>query len=64
MWLDKVKEKLASDRYSTVGEFVRDVNLIFQNCAQLNKDNCYGKMGQKLHSVFEENFKNVFGIEQ
>ncbi|XP_058875382.1 nuclear body protein SP140-like protein isoform X3 [Acipenser ruthenus] len=64
MWLDKVKEKLASDRYSTVGEFVRDVNLIFQNCAQLHKDNRYGKMGQKLHSVFEENFKNVFGIEQ
>ncbi|XP_058876227.1 nuclear body protein SP140-like protein isoform X2 [Acipenser ruthenus] len=64
MWLDKVKEKLASDRYSTVGEFVRDVNLIFQNCAQLHKDNRYGRMGQKLHSVFEENFKNVFGIEQ
>ncbi|XP_058876229.1 nuclear body protein SP140-like protein isoform X4 [Acipenser ruthenus] len=27
-------------------------------------DNRYGRMGQKLHSVFEENFKNVFGIEQ
>uniref|UniRef100_W5N196 SP110 nuclear body protein, tandem duplicate 1 n=1 Tax=Lepisosteus oculatus TaxID=7918 RepID=W5N196_LEPOC len=37
MWLDKVKEKLLQQKYQQVGQFVRDVRLIFQNCVQYNK---------------------------
>ncbi|XP_053493706.1 sp110 nuclear body protein-like isoform X3 [Ictalurus furcatus] len=37
MWLDKVRTKLLDHEYSTVGEFVCDINLIFKNCQALNK---------------------------
>lgn len=36
MWIDKIIKRLRGE-YSTVGEFVADVRLIFQNCSTFNK---------------------------
>ncbi|MBN3302447.1 SP14L protein, partial [Amia calva] len=62
MWLDKVSEKLLDGQYSTVSAFVRDIELIFHNCAQFNQDNQYGQMGVGLSDLFRAEFKKVFGV--
>ncbi|MCI4395315.1 hypothetical protein PGIGA_G00178870 [Pangasianodon gigas] len=63
MWLDKVKTKLQDNKYRTVGEFVRDINLIFKNCQTLNSDNEFGKMGARLNKIFEREFQTIFKIQ-
>ncbi|KAF5905977.1 nuclear body protein [Clarias magur] len=37
IWLDKVKIKLQKNEYRTVGQFVNDINLIFNKCRTVNK---------------------------
>ncbi|KAK2864776.1 hypothetical protein Q7C36_003930 [Tachysurus vachellii] len=63
MWLDRVKTKLQKKEYKTVGEFVGDVRLIFQNCRMFNKDNEFGKMGARLNKMFDREFLTIFKIQ-
>ncbi|GAA6066159.1 nuclear body protein SP140-like protein, partial [Tachysurus ichikawai] len=63
MWLDRVKTKLQKKEYKTVGEFVGDVRLIFQNCRMFNKDNEFGKMGARLYKMFDREFLTIFKIQ-
>ncbi|KAK1785608.1 hypothetical protein P4O66_018973, partial [Electrophorus voltai] len=37
MWLDRVKDKLHSQKYETLRHFVSDISLIFQNCTTVNR---------------------------
>uniref|UniRef100_A0AAY5EXV8 SP110 nuclear body protein, tandem duplicate 1 n=1 Tax=Electrophorus electricus TaxID=8005 RepID=A0AAY5EXV8_ELEEL len=37
MWLDRVKDKLHSQKYETLRHFVSDISLIFQNCNTFNR---------------------------
>ncbi|KAF5905975.1 nuclear body protein [Clarias magur] len=37
MWLDRVRAKLQKNEYRTVGQFVHDIDLIFNNCRTFNK---------------------------
>nr|XP_015215125.1 PREDICTED: nuclear body protein SP140-like protein isoform X2 [Lepisosteus oculatus] len=62
-WLDQVKKGLLQQKYQQVGQFVQDVRLIFQNCAQYNKDNkAYRIMGRELQGIFESKLRDVFPI--
>ncbi|KAF4080689.1 hypothetical protein AMELA_G00174180 [Ameiurus melas] len=62
MWLNRVRTKLQRDHYSTVGEFIGDIRLIFQNCQTFNRDNNLGMMGARLSEIFEQKFHIVFKI--
>ncbi|XP_062842611.1 nuclear body protein SP140-like [Trichomycterus rosablanca] len=62
MWLDRVKTKLQNKEYKTVGEFVNDVKLIFQNCSKFNMHNEFGRMGSRMSEIFEQHFHKVFNI--
>ncbi|MCI4395314.1 hypothetical protein PGIGA_G00178850 [Pangasianodon gigas] len=63
MWLNRVKRKLQRNLYSTVGEFVDDIRLIFQNCQTFNRENDFGMMGARLSEIFEQKFRIVFKIQ-
>ncbi|KAJ8345734.1 hypothetical protein SKAU_G00299270 [Synaphobranchus kaupii] len=63
MWLDKVAEKLQNRQYSSVGQFVSDVHLIFENCATFNRDNEFGQMGARFTLLFEKEFQCVFSVK-
>ncbi|XP_048054696.1 uncharacterized protein LOC125273390 isoform X3 [Megalobrama amblycephala] len=63
MWLDRIKLKLESDEYQTVGAFVSDFRLIFSNCSTFNKDNKFGKMRARLKEMFEKEFQKIFTIQ-
>ncbi|XP_067220549.1 uncharacterized protein [Chanodichthys erythropterus] len=63
MWLDRIKLKLESDEYQTVGAFVSDFQLIFSNCSTFNKDNKFGKMRASLKEMFEKEFQKIFTIQ-
>uniref|UniRef100_A0A673MZ72 SP110 nuclear body protein, tandem duplicate 2 n=1 Tax=Sinocyclocheilus rhinocerous TaxID=307959 RepID=A0A673MZ72_9TELE len=45
MWLDRIKQKLESGEYQTVGVFVSDFQLIFSNCSKFSgvrfTETCY-----------------------
>ncbi|XP_056144319.1 nuclear body protein SP140-like protein [Lampris incognitus] len=65
MWLEKVAEKLHEKSYQTVGQFASDVQLIFTNCIDFNRDNEeFSAMGVKLKELFEREFNSVFCIQQ
>ncbi|XP_038604943.1 nuclear body protein SP140-like isoform X2 [Tachyglossus aculeatus] len=64
MWLNLIKERLHQEMYNTVEGFVLDMRLIFKNCRKFNKNNKFGLMGIKLKKIFEENFKQVFSIQE
>ncbi|XP_050957954.1 uncharacterized protein LOC127159050 [Labeo rohita] len=63
MWLDRIKQKLESGAYRTVGAFVSDFQLIFSNCRIFNRDNEFGQMGARLKKMFEEEFQKIFSIK-
>uniref|UniRef100_A0A0E9WYK0 Bromo domain-containing protein n=1 Tax=Anguilla anguilla TaxID=7936 RepID=A0A0E9WYK0_ANGAN len=63
MWLDKVAEKLQDRQYSSVGQFVSDIHLIFENCATFNRDNEFGQTGARLRQLFDEEFQHVFSVK-
>ncbi|KAK2864779.1 hypothetical protein Q7C36_003933 [Tachysurus vachellii] len=58
MWLDRVKDKLQRKLYTTVGEFVDDIRLIFQN-----RDKDVGMLGSRLSEIFEQKFLTCFKIQ-
>ncbi|KAI5621763.1 nuclear body protein SP140-like protein, partial [Silurus asotus] len=63
MWLDRVKTKLQRGKYRTVGEFVGDIKLIFQNCQIWNRDNDLAMIGARMSRIFEQKFHAVFKIQ-
>ncbi|XP_026882516.2 nuclear body protein SP140-like protein [Electrophorus electricus] len=64
MWLDRVKDKLHSQKYETLRHFVSDISLIFQNCTTVNRDNhLIIMMGSTLSQMFEREFKTIFNIQ-
>ncbi|XP_053493688.1 nuclear body protein SP140-like protein isoform X2 [Ictalurus furcatus] len=63
MWLNSVRNKLQRNHYSTVGEFVGDIRLIFQNCQTFNRGNELGMMGARLSEIFEQKLHIVFKIQ-
>ncbi|GAA6084158.1 nuclear body protein SP140-like protein isoform X1, partial [Tachysurus ichikawai] len=64
MWLDTVKVKLQRKLYTTVGEFVDDIRLIFQNCQTFNqKRKDIGMLGSRLSEIFEQKFLTCFKIQ-
>ncbi|XP_062842636.1 nuclear body protein SP140-like protein [Trichomycterus rosablanca] len=62
MWLDRVKTKLQNKEYKTVGEFVNDIRLIFQNCSKFNMDNEVGRVKSRMEEIFEQEFHKVFNF--
>ncbi|KAF4115645.1 hypothetical protein G5714_003134 [Onychostoma macrolepis] len=62
MWLDRIKQKLESGEYQTVGEFVSDFQLIFSNCSTFNRDNAFDRIGTRLKQIFDEEFQKIFNI--
>ncbi|XP_016408561.1 uncharacterized protein LOC107740602 isoform X2 [Sinocyclocheilus rhinocerous] len=64
MWLDRIKQKLESGEYQTVGVFVSDFQLIFSNCSKFSGDNEFGRMGARLKQMFEEEFRKIFKIAE
>ncbi|XP_051798091.1 nuclear body protein SP140-like protein isoform X2 [Acanthochromis polyacanthus] len=64
MWLGFIADKLQRTQYHTVGQFVSDVRLIFQNCAAYNQSNAeFLAMGEELNQLFDEEFKKAFNIQ-
>ncbi|XP_043557821.1 nuclear body protein SP140-like protein isoform X1 [Chiloscyllium plagiosum] len=62
MWFWKVKMKLATNRYRTVGGFIDDIRLIFHNCARFNQGNELEVIGRKFSDEFEEVMVETFDI--
>ncbi|KAG7325923.1 hypothetical protein KOW79_010848 [Hemibagrus wyckioides] len=63
MWLERVKAKLQGNMYNTVGEFVDDIRLIFQNWQTFNRDKDDGMFGARLSEIFEQKFLLSFKIQ-
>ena len=53
MDLGTVKNKLHSNRYRNIQEFIDDINLIFNNCIKYNgEDSSVGKMCKIVRDEF------------
>uniref|UniRef100_A0A672RXV8 SP110 nuclear body protein, tandem duplicate 2 n=1 Tax=Sinocyclocheilus grahami TaxID=75366 RepID=A0A672RXV8_SINGR len=63
MWLNRIKQKLESGEYQTVGAFISDFQLIFSNCSKFNGDNEFGRMGARLKQIFEEELRKISSIQ-
>ncbi|XP_047672422.1 nuclear body protein SP140-like protein isoform X2 [Tachysurus fulvidraco] len=63
IWLDKVKDKLQRKLYTTVGEFVDDIRLVFQNWQTFNRDEDVSMLGTRLSELFEQKFHTCFKIQ-
>ncbi|XP_047672604.1 nuclear body protein SP140-like protein isoform X2 [Tachysurus fulvidraco] len=61
-WLNKVKSKMEKNKYTTVREFVKDINLIFENYEAFYEDNA-DSIGAKMKKIFEEEFDAIFKIQ-
>lgn len=64
MWLNKIKDKLMMTLYYQVWEFVRDMRLIFQNHKIVYRDSKFIGLGLQLETQFENDFKDIFGIQE
>ncbi|GAA6068686.1 nuclear body protein SP140-like protein isoform X1 [Tachysurus ichikawai] len=61
-WLNKVKSKMEKNKYTTVREFVKDINLIFENYEAFDNDNA-DSIGAKMKKIFEKEFDAIFKIQ-
>ncbi|XP_060721441.1 nuclear body protein SP140-like protein [Tachysurus vachellii] len=61
-WLNKVRRKMEKNKYTTVREFVKDINLIFENYEAFHNDNA-DSMGAKMKKIFDEEFDTIFKIQ-
>nr|XP_020751644.1 nuclear body protein SP140-like protein isoform X2 [Odocoileus virginianus texanus] len=64
MWLKEIKKKLAMTMYRTVWEFMRDVRLVFQNHKVVYRNKKFINLGLQLEAQFEDDFKDIFGIQE
>ncbi|XP_037706542.1 nuclear body protein SP140-like protein isoform X6 [Choloepus didactylus] len=64
MWLNLIKEKLREKNYCTVEGFVQDMRLIFQNHKIFCRNVEYIPLGLQLEEKFEEDFRNIFAIQE
>ncbi|XP_040084090.1 nuclear body protein SP140-like protein isoform X5 [Oryx dammah] len=64
MWLNKIKHKLTMTLYYQVWDFVRDMRLIFQNHKIVYRNNKFIGLGLQLEAQFEDDFKDIFGIQE
>ncbi|XP_006047121.1 nuclear body protein SP140-like protein isoform X8 [Bubalus bubalis] len=64
MWLNKIKDKLTMTLYYQVWEFMRDMRLIFQNHKIVYRDSKFISLGLQLETQFENDFKDIFGIQE
>ncbi|XP_033004055.1 nuclear body protein SP140-like protein [Lacerta agilis] len=62
MWLKRIAEKLDKKTYNTVGDFVRDMRLMFKNFQKFYKGNDMVEYGRELQAEFENSFRGVFSI--
>jgi len=51
MDLGLIKSKLQLNCYKDIDEFVKDVNLVFENCITYNGDNSYYGRKAKQHQI-------------
>ncbi|XP_015417340.1 PREDICTED: nuclear body protein SP140-like protein isoform X2 [Myotis davidii] len=63
VWLNKIKETLASKLYLQVKDFVQDMRLIFQNHRKIYEGQKFIMLGIQIEAKFEKNFKDIFGIQ-
>ncbi|XP_053245650.1 nuclear body protein SP140-like protein [Podarcis raffonei] len=62
MWLKRLAEKLHKEKYNTVGDFVRDMRLMFKNFHKFYKGSDMVEYGRELQAEFENSFREVFSI--
>ncbi len=53
MWIKRLEERVNSDRYKTMDEFVEDVELMFSNCVAFNtEENYFGQVSSYCDTSF------------
>ncbi|XP_051570955.1 nuclear body protein SP140-like protein isoform X1 [Myxocyprinus asiaticus] len=61
MMLGRAKLNLENNDYQTVGEFVTDIEDVFQHCTS-KRDNDFCGMTRRLKELFKREFKSIFKI--
>ncbi|XP_051572052.1 nuclear body protein SP140-like isoform X2 [Myxocyprinus asiaticus] len=61
LMLGRAKLKLKNNDYQTVGDFVTDIEDVFQHCIS-NRDNDFCRMTHRLKELFTREFKSIFKI--
>ena len=60
MDLGTIKKKLNHNVYENIDEFIRDMNLVFDNCVRYNgPENMIAKYAIEIKGIFEENMKQM-----
>ncbi|CAI5775316.1 body SP140 [Podarcis lilfordi] len=62
MWLKRIAEKLHKEKYNAVGDFVRDMRLMFKNFHKFYEGSDMVEYGRELQAEFENSFREVFSI--
>ena len=55
-----IRKKLTHNVYTDINEFIRDMNLVFNNCIKYNgMENLISKYALEIKNTFEENMKQM-----